>query len=357
MTDPFEPFAHSSGPREARIAIVGEAWGEEEEKVGRPFQGYSGQELVRMMMQAGIKRKDVFMTNVFALRPLDNRIENLCVGKKEANERFPPLSKGKYIAEQYFPHLDRLRQELEAVAPNLVIALGNTACWALLGSSGIGALRGTVASSTLVQGLKVLPTYHPSAVLRQWAYRPVVLVDLEKAKRESAFPEIRRPPRQILVDPTLDELYEWFYEPSGALRPPKGGYFSTDIETKKGQISMVGFSDHITRAAVIPFWDERQESWSYWCTPEKERLAWKIVFDVLESPYPKLFQNGLYDLQYLAKLGPKIQNVTADTMLLHHSHYPELPKALGFMGSVYTNEPAWKLMRKRPKDEVEKKDE
>jgi hypothetical protein len=37
--------------------------------------------------------------------------------------------------------------------------------------------------------------------------------------------------------------------------------------------------------------------------------------------------------------------MTADTMLLHHAMYPELPKSLGFLGSIYTNESAWKLMR------------
>ena len=68
----------------------------------------------------------------------------------------------------------------------------------------------------------------------------------------------------------------------------------------------------------------------------------------------KIFQNGLFDLQYLAKYKLRIVNISDDTMLLHHALYPELPKGLGFLGAAYTNEAPWKLMRK---GEGYKKDE
>ncbi len=68
---------------------------------------------------------------------------------------------------------------------------------------------------------------------------------------------------------------------------------------------------------------------------------------VLEGPWPLLFQNGMYDLQYLYKMGFRPRACLEDTMLLHHSLFPELQKGLGFLGSVYSNEAAWKLMRKQ----------
>jgi uracil-DNA glycosylase family 4 len=51
------------------IAIVGEAWGEQEERARAPFVGASGYELTRMLDEAGIRRADCFLTNVFNLRP------------------------------------------------------------------------------------------------------------------------------------------------------------------------------------------------------------------------------------------------------------------------------------------------
>ena len=157
---PTLPFAHSSGPKDAKIAIVGEAWGEQEALIGKPFQGYSGQELTRMLQEAGLSRRDCFLTNVLALRPPNNDLAALCCNKTSCGEGYalPHLGKiGQYLKPEYLPELDRLRDELTSVAPNLIIALGSTACWALLSTNGIGALRGTVATSTLVPH-KVLPT-------------------------------------------------------------------------------------------------------------------------------------------------------------------------------------------------------
>jgi hypothetical protein len=55
-------------------------------------------------------------------------------------------------------------------------------------------------------------------------------------------------------------------------------------------------------------------------------------------------------------MGFQINNMLHDTMLLHHSLFPEMLKGLGFLGSVYTNEQSWKLMS-RPKTDTEKRDE
>ena len=76
---------------------------------------------------------------------------------------------------------------------------------------------------------------------------------------------------------------------------------------------------------------------------------------MLASENPKLWQNEAYDLQYLARMGFIVRNSQHDTMLLHHAHYPEMPKSLGFLGSIYCNETAWKELRTAK--EQEKADE
>lgn len=344
-------FAHSSGPRDAKIAIVGEAWGEQEALIGKPFQGYSGQELTRMLQEAGLSRRDCFLTNVLALRPPNNDIQNLCVKKAECGEayEFPRLGKvGQYLAPEYLPELERLRQELETVRPNLVIALGATACWALLGTNGIGGLRGTVATGTLFAG-KILPTYHPSAVLRNWAWRPIAIADLIKAKRESEYADIKRPRRFILVNPTIEECLDW-------IAAHVKNECACDIETKYGMIEMIGFSASAEHAMVVPFWD-KSKGGNYWPSPRIEKDARNVVCSILENPsIVKIFQNGLYDLQYLMKEGYRPRACLEDTMLYHHALYPEMQKGLGFLGSIYTSEPAWKTMRGKKVTEMKKDD-
>jgi DNA polymerase len=330
-------FQFTLGPRDAKVVICGEAWGEQEALTKLPFQGKSGQELNRLLAEAGIDRKACFFTTVFNFRPPDNKIENCFTTKGEAGSgatREPPLKMGAYVKEQYLPELDRLQAQLEAIRPNLIIALGNTACWAILGTAKITALRGTVRLSD--SGLKVLPTYHPSAILRNWALRPITLADLMKASREQHFPEIRRPARTVIVNPTLSDIRAYLEKTHDIL--------SVDIETRCGAIECIGFASSRDFALVVPF-ATRDGDGSYWRTGGEELAAWEMVKILLERPMPKLFQNGLYDLQYITKMGIRPRNCTADTMLLHHAMYPEMLKGLGFLGSIYTSEPAWKMMR------------
>lgn len=322
------------------IALVGEAWSEQEERERTPFVGAAGYELTRMLTDAGISRSDCFITNVFNFRPKDNDIETLCGSKGAGLEELPAIRPGKFISREYQGEIDRLYSDLTRESPNVIVALGNTPSWALLGTTGISKIRGTVTFSERV-GRKVLPTYHPAAVLRQWELRPVTVLDLMKARRESAFAEVRRPERTVYIEPTLADM-EWFY----------GRYLihsrliSYDIETSGDQITCIGFAPDPSCALVVPFVDPRREGRSYWPSAGDERSAWDFVRRVLGLPQPKLAQNGLYDIHYLwRQYGIPVVNAEHDTMLLHHALQPESQKGLGFLGSVYTNEASWKIMR------------
>lgn len=326
------------------IVIVGEAWGENEAREQTAFVGAAGYHLTKMLSEAQIDRANCYLTNVFNLRPDYNKIETLCGGKTTAINGYPALIKGKFIRAEFRPELDRLGDELIDHNPNIVICLGNTALWALTGLTAISKHRGsTLLSTHTVEGFKVLPTYHPAAVMRQWELRPTTVIDLMKAKRESAYAEIRRPAREIWIEPTLDDL-ERFYE----RHLKEASRISVDIETAGAQVTCIGFSPTSDLALVVPFHDRRRKDGNYWPTLEDERAAWGFVRRVLDRPTPKVFQNGLYDIAFLWRsVGIKVRAATHDTMLLHHALQPESLKSLGFLGSIYTDEGSWKQMRKR----------
>jgi len=363
------------------MLLVGEAWGESEEQTRRPFVGYSGKELWLMLGEAmpdlfpqqhesatrlhkygnaWVKEREewlaaagIAMTNVLALRPPGNKLDSLCVLKTDLPDKgkgyaLPSLVRGKYLLPELLPELSRLHQEIEEISPNLIVALGATACWALLGATNIGSIRGAVTADS--SGRKVLPTWHPQYVNYQWPARPIVVTDLMKAARESQFPEIRRPRREILIRPTVEEVEQWALQ----LFIHKPAFLAADIETEGGQTKCIGFGPDRRQAIVIPFFLNGFKN--YWPTAELESHVWEIVRRVLESDIPKVGQNFLYDLQYILKMGIKPRAVAEDTMLLHHSLFPEMRKSLGFLGSIYTSEPAWKLMRREKSDTV-KRDE
>lgn len=320
------------------IAIVGEAWGAEEEKAGRPFVGTSGYILDQMLAQVGIDRSECLVTNVFSLRPKpSNDIKNLCGPRTAGIPGLPEVQKGKFIRKEFENELTRLGNEIEMARPNVIIALGATANWATCGTTGIRNSRGAIAIASLVgRGTKVLPTYHPAAVARQWELRPIVIADLDKAKRESEFPEFRRPKRSIYIAETITDL-TWFQETH--LESP---LLSIDIETKLEQITCIGFAPSPDIACVIPIVSATGRS--YW-TEHEERIVWTYIRSWCRRP--ALFQNGLYDIQYLwRRYGIACPNAIEDTMLMHHAMQPEMEKGLGFLASIYTDEASWKGMRK-----------
>lgn len=360
------------------IFILAEAWGENESRVSHALVGASGIALLQMMDEAGLidltsedqafirkfwetrdpnmvkmvwnLHPEFYTSNVFNFRPPGNDISWVChddnkEGKRHGIRGYPALIRGKFVKSDYQDELDRLRDELLAVDANLIIALGNTACWALLGETAITKIRGVTKMSThCVAGFKTLPILHPAAILREWSQRPVTVIDLIKAKREAVSPDVIRPVCEIWIEPEIDDILEFkrrFID--------RAERISVDIETSGTQITMVGIAPSRGLGIVIPFVDTRRRNRCYWPTAEIELRAWKIIQEILEAPRPrKLFQNGLYDIAFIWRTtGIKTIGADEDTMLLHHALQPESLKGLGFLGSVYTDHGSWKQMREK----------
>lgn len=322
------------------IFICGEAWGKDEELVEKPFVGASGRLLNGLLSQAGIAREECYITNVFNLRPASNDVKNLCGPKAEAIPGFPALVKGKYVRKEFESELHRLFTEVEREKPNLILALGASAAWAFLKTSGIKAIRGAPAEAW--NGYKVLPSYHPAYVLRDFSMRPVLYADICKAKRETEFPEIRRPMRAVWIEPSVQDLWEFadrFIDPAESL--------SIDIETKGDIITCIGFAPRRDVALVVPFFDPTKPGKNYWSSHLEEFQAWAFVKEMCQLRKRVVFQNGLYDMHFLWRaMGISVPHATDDTMLLHHAMQPEMNKGLGFLATIYTDEASWKMMGK-----------
>lgn len=355
MTVPVSyPPMKASGPADARIMCIGEAPGAEEEMLGRPFVGWSGKELRKMLLQSGIDPAGVYMTNVFFRRPQENKIENFCTRKKELGiSGMPSLSPGNFVQANFAPELERLYDEIQKVKPNVICALGNTPCWAVFRQTPkITALRGRVRE-TSIRGTKykVVPTFHPAYILRQWKERVVVLQDFHKAKREAGYPDLRLPHRQVLVDPTFSEAREFLENCLHA------NEITIDVETSHGQITVCGIGLSPTKAAVIPFVDWRKPDLCYWHV-EQEIVLVKLFRKILASPkVTKILQNALYDITYFwENWRAPFRGELEDTMLIQHALWPELKKDLGTLASIHTDEAAWKTMRLRGRDDFKREE-
>lgn len=208
-----------TGPTPARIMIVGEFPGEQEVVRGEPFVGYAGEELSRMLKEAGIMRSACFITNVIRVRPPGNDIDCFIAKTKSAITGQHLMFRDKFVLPCVRDGIELLKREIELCRPNVILALGNTAMWALTGSSGIMSWRGSVMECDLPLALdykpKVIPSYHPALVMRQWNWRPIAIHDMRKVVVESKTPVLIRPDYKFLVRPdfsqtisVLEQLYE-----------------------------------------------------------------------------------------------------------------------------------------------------
>lgn len=304
-----------------RMAIIGEAPGMEELRDGRPFTGPSGRILNGLLRTAGIDRDELFIGNIFPAKARDNDVE--------------PWKQDEAKREKAFRILAR---DLEEFKPNVIVPMGDTALWGFCGGGSISAVRGNVAQAErIVPGAKILPTFHPQFLQKQWKQYVVVVGDLQKAWRQAAFPEVRWPERTLYVEPTFEEAMGWIKTCHGA------DLLSVDIETGWGLITCIGLGSG-SAAMCIPFVDMRQPDKSYWRDPEQEAQVWYALSGLMaDRRVPKLGQNfGGYDAHWMYDYGLPVYNFREDTMLKHHALFGELEKSLRFMAARYADVPSWK---------------
>lgn len=334
---------HPSGPSNAQIMLVGEAPGEMEVWKGQPFVGPSGQELDKMLNEAGILRSQCFVTNVCQERPPGNDMGQWLVDLKNApkadNKHYPNRNwvswKGRWAHPAVAAGNEQLAKHIALVRPRIIIALGNTALFALTGEWGIKKWRG----SQLVGQLggvefKVIPAYHPAAVLRDWTTRAVTVQDFRRAKRESLTPlPYRRANNPRIIRPTFNQVCKWFGDVRRLLA--QGPVLSsTDIETRAGHIACWGAYIKGLPTICIPFMCvERMDG--YWNEGE-EAYVWSALREIVTHPNFKVIgQNWAYDSQYHYRWFLATVPVYWDTMLTQHCMYPGTPKGLDYLASLY----------------------
>jgi DNA polymerase len=150
----------ADGDSSARIMIIGEAPGADEDRVGQPFVGQSGQLLNAILATIGLDRKSVYISNIIPWRPPGNR---------------PPTT-----AETNYC-LPFIHKHIELLAPKILILLGGVAVKTLLGrNDGILKLRGQIFEYTMQNGntIAALPTFHPSYIMRSPSQKAQVWKDM-----------------------------------------------------------------------------------------------------------------------------------------------------------------------------------
>lgn len=363
---PNDLWYGTSGPHDAEIVIVGEAWGAEEAAAERPFVGSSGIELTRMLAEAGISRDRVLFANVVAARPQSNEMWRLFHPKDVAKEKGYEKIRGLYPTPFVITEVERLYCQINSFPRKVVLAVGNYPLWALTGCSGQEILRSsnnrtipidlqTYAPTGIMtwrgsmwhmlEGFRsekysetrLIPLIHPAAILRQWSLRAVTVHDLKaRVPRALKSDWRRRPAPTFYAPPTFDQaksrLQYW-------LRLADAGttlHITEDIETSSGHITCLGMADSVNFAMCIPFIDRDEKGWiSFWPYQQEAELI-HLIRKI--NRHPNIFlsgQNFIYDTQYLQHWMAHTPRLSFDSMLAQNVLFPGTPKSLDYLSSLY----------------------
>jgi len=153
-------LVYGEGDVDANIVFVGEAPGKKEDEQGRPFVGAAGKFLNEMLGNIGIKRDDVYITNIVKYRPPDNRDP-----RPEEKQAFWPF----------------LVRQLNVIQPKLVVTLGRHSMGYFLPNIKISEVHGELAQIKIGDRIQaVLPLFHPAAAMYNGGLRQTLLNDFAK---------------------------------------------------------------------------------------------------------------------------------------------------------------------------------
>jgi uracil-DNA glycosylase family 4 len=154
-------FVFGTGNPKAKVVVVGEAPGAEEDKQGKPFVGRAGQLLTQILASVGFEREEVFICNVLKSRPPENR---------------NPLPEEIKACEPY------LIKQLDIIKPKLILCVGTFAAQTLLKTKeSLGKMRGTFHT---YNSIPLLVTFHPAALLRNPNWKRPTWEDVQLFKKE-----------------------------------------------------------------------------------------------------------------------------------------------------------------------------
>ena len=329
--------------------LVGESWGAAEAAAKSPFCGGSGQELNRLLSEAGFARDSIFCTNVVPARPPGNETWRFFEPAKGNNN---PSVRGLHPGTEAHAGLRALYSQILSIRPKLIVATGNYALWALTNCtkhstnaesegrrcpSGIESWRGSMwyADASPLPETKLLPIIHPAAIMREWYKRPVTKHDLKERIPQALRNDWRGPEPVVLAPPSFEQctalLRAWIAKANGSsLR------LVCDIETARGLMTCIGFAPSASLAMTIPFIKLEGNAFaSYWSEAEEMTIS-SLIRKLLTHPSVEIEgQNFLYDTQYIYAFLASIPRLKFDTMLAHHLLFPGTPKGLDYLSSLY----------------------
>lgn len=325
------------GPLPARWMLVGEASGADEELQGKPFVGISGRLLDGVLASVGLPRSASYITNVVKYRPPKNRIEEWLTNVKVKAERngLSHHTNGFWYNDQVAEGIGELFGEIERCQPEVIVALGNPALWALTGQWGITSWRGS--ELWYGENTRLIPVVHPAAVLRQMELRSTLAHDLRvRVMAKMAIPESGREPTwRFQTGREFDQVMAGLQLVREHIERGDFEYIAVDVETRRGHIDCYGIGWSARDALCVPITDATNNG--VWTEGEQAEIS-RLSRAIFTNPRVKIIgQNFNYDAQYFERdpaFGYRV-HCAHDAKVAQHCLLPGTDKDLVTLSAFY----------------------
>lgn len=307
------------GNLNAKILIITDFPSQVDKMRGALFSDNRGDELRKMLAEAGIAWNECYITSLLKDIPFGGDVGNIYDFKKKK-------PKGDTIPRS----IEALNKEISQCDPNIIILLGGLPLYAAIQDSSISTWRGSLLQ---YRGCKAIPTYTPAQIQANWEWRGIAVNDLKRVRKLSYDKNVPSAPYSFTIRPSADTVLATlgnllFKAESQPL------HLAVDIETRGGHTACIGIAWSKYDAICIPWMCvERHEG--YFDLQEELAIVLQLR-SLLTHPNVRCSgQNFLYDAQYIAKFNGFVPNLRDDTMFMQHILFPGLPKGLDFLASMY----------------------
>jgi DNA polymerase I-like protein with 3'-5' exonuclease and polymerase domains/uracil-DNA glycosylase len=314
----------SDGPMNSKIWFIGGCPTASDRTTKKAFSNPSGRMLRQFCMQVGIDPTECFFGYVFPGAAPKDELKYLF----KDGEPLPELAQS----------LASLNEEIEEFQPNVIVTLGAIPTYLLTTNTiryepkdrsfvGIFDWRGSAIPHKDFPDQKIIPAFDPSYIYHEgYSDHGIFLADLTKISAESQFEGIRQKERKLYLDPIGAERDESLHRLA-----TEGTHITLDIEYIGSRLLCVGVTSDESWAAC----------YGIHSPSDLDRIA-----EVLKLGKPINAQNAIFDLSILEyNYGlPLFEYLDYDTLIAAHALNPELPKDLGFLVSLYTDQPYHKSM-------------
>ena len=298
------------GPSKAQVMIIGESPGISDDEMGRPFQGRLGKLLDKLLYNYGLPREEIYLTYAVKCRPPQNRTPK----KGEVN-----------ACNQY------LLQEIEAISPEFILVLGNTAAKSVFPEISKLKMKEVRGKFMDREEVKIYATYNPSVSFAKASrYAPIMETDF---KRFFEVVELGEVPQENGLNLTIvnsDKELEAFLKDLATENIVAFDIETTSLSPWEGEVVSLGFGLK-DRQYVIPL--HHPEGWMYLYEAAQKKVCSQIEDILLGRDL--IAQNGKFDtLWMLIKYGVDYE-VAHDTMLLSHLLDENTGNGLKFLSELH----------------------